>query len=342
MSTPNRRQLLLASLGIAGTTALAACGGEKQGGGSQTSSGGDAPKAEGPVDKVKVGYIEDGNGCMLVAIAKEQGLWAKHGLEAETVAFTNGPLQIQALGTGDLDFGYIGFGALWLPMSGQAKVVSINSRGLADRILGQPGLASVEDLKGKPVGVPEGTSGDILLGLALKKAGMTTSDVERLAMDPPTTISAFASKQIQGAAIWYPHVATIKNQVPDLVEIVKSADFNELAFLAAQVAAPNITERPEVLKKFQAVCKEAFTWAAANREETTKLLATFLGAPEDAIASEQEFVEVYSADDVTKGSEDGSFEAFLKGLNEVFVEQGKIDKVTPVSEYWLADEYKKA
>lgn len=333
MSAPTRRQLLLASAGILGTAALAACGGKEQG-------NGDSPS--GSLDKIKVGYIEDGNGCMLVAIAKKQGLWAKHGLEAETIAFTNGPLQIQALGTGDLDFGYIGFGALWLPMSGQAKVVSINSRGLADRIIGQPGVGTIEDLKGKPVGVPEGTSGDILLGLALKRAGMTAQDVQRLAMDPPTTISAFASKQVEGAAIWYPHVATITKQVPDLVEIVKSADFDDLAFLAAQVTAPNITERAEVLKKFQAVCKEAFTWAAANREETTTLLAEFLGLPEENISSEQEFVQVYSSDEVVKGSGDGSFEAFLKGLNEVFVEQGKIDKVSPVSDYWLATEYEKA
>ena len=340
MSPFTRRHMLQACLGIVGTASLTACGAGEQKNSSPTSNG-DGP-ADGPVDRIKVGYIEDGNGCMLVAIAKKQELWAKHGLEAETVAFTNGPLQIQALGTGDLDFDYIGFGALWLPMSGQAKVVSINSRGLADRIIGQPGVAALEDLRGKAVGVPEGTSGDILLGLALKKAGVAATDVQRLAMDPPTTISAFASKQIDGAAIWYPHVSTIKNQVPDLVEIVKSADFDELAFLAAQVAAPSITERADVLKKFQAVCKEAFTWAAANREETTTLLAEFLGAPEDSISSEQEFVEVYSAEDVIKGSEDGSLETFLTGLNEVFVEQGKMDAVTPVADYWLAADYKKA
>ncbi len=329
MSTLNRRHVLLGTVGLASAAVLAACGN-------------DSSSSESGATKIKVGYIEDGNGCMLVAVAKAQGLWAKHGLDVETVAFTSGPLQIQALGAGDLDFGYIGFGALWLPMSGQAKVVSINSRGLADRILGQPGITSVEDLRGKPVGVPEGTSGDILLGLALKQAGMTTADIERLAMDPATTISAFGSKQIEGAAIWYPHVATVKQQVPDLVEITKSADFNDLAFLAAQVAAPTITERADVLAKFQAVCKEAFTWAAANREETTKLLAEFLDIPEETIASEQEFVHVYSADEVISGSQDGTFEGFLTGLNQVFVEQEKIESVTPVTDYWLASEYEKA
>ncbi|WP_370553467.1 ABC transporter substrate-binding protein [Falsirhodobacter sp. alg1] len=47
-------------------------------------------------------------------MATEQDLWAKHGLEAKLSVFTNGPIQVQALRAGSLDFAYIGSGALWL------------------------------------------------------------------------------------------------------------------------------------------------------------------------------------------------------------------------------------
>lgn len=341
MSMFTRRNILLGGAGIAGAAALAACSDDTP----ATTPAPDATTdgaAPATVDDITVGYIEDGNGCMLVAIAEEQGLWDKHGLNAETLAFTNGPLQIQALGTGDLDFGYIGFGALWLPMSNQAKVVSINSRGTADRVIAQPGITSMEDLRGKKVGVPEGTSGDMLLNLALESAGMTIDDIERVPMDPPTAISAFTSGQIDAAGIWYPHVATIKNNVPDLVEVAKSTDYEDLAFLAAQVAGTDIGDRPEVLRKFQAVCKEAFTWAAENRDQVNTLLSDFIKAPADAIASEQEFVEVFTADQVVEMSNDGTIESWLTGLNEEFVKAEKAEAVTPVADYWMAKEYEEA
>ncbi len=148
---------------------------------------------------IRVGYIADYFGTSLTAIAKDQQLWAKHGLEPDMKVFTNGPIQIQALGAGSLDFGYIGPGALWLPASGKAKIVAINVIGLADRVIAQAGFKTMADLKGKKVGVPQGTSGDMLLRLALAKAGMRLSDVETIKMDPSTVVSAFASKQIDAA-----------------------------------------------------------------------------------------------------------------------------------------------
>lgn len=323
----NRRTMLLGSLGLAGATALAACG-------SNTAEG---------QDKIVVGYIADGNGATLVTVAQKLDLWTKHGLSVETKVFTNGPLQVQALGTGDIDFGYIGPGALWKPMLGEASIVSLNSLGTADRVIAQAGIQSLQDLKGKTVGVPEGTSGDMLLNLALEANNMTVDDIKRTPMDPSTVVSAFTAGQIDAAAIWYPNVATIKERVPDLVEVVKSSDFPELAFPAAQVASPKIKEeKPEVLKKFQAVAKEAFIWADANREELTKELATFLKAPEESIKSEQEFVEILTPDKLKPLIEDGTANKWLTTLNKQFIKTSKLKKETDPNSYFLSAEYLQA
>ncbi|MEO7587507.1 MAG: aliphatic sulfonate ABC transporter substrate-binding protein [Arachnia sp.] len=344
----HRRQILLGTAGIAGLATLAACGGDTKPAETSTpaatEAGAESGAAETPMtmDKVNVGYIADSNGATLMAVAEDQKLWEKHGLEVNSSTFTNGPLQIQALGTGDLDFGYIGFGALWLPMSGKASIVAIQSLGKADRVIAQAGITSMADLKGKKVGVPEGTSGDMILNLALEKAGMTVDDIDRIPMDPPTLISAFASKQIDGAGIWYPHVDTIKKQVPDMVELAKSDDFPDFAFPACQVAKTDITDRPEILKKYQAVCKEAFTWAAGNKDALPPLIAGFLDAPEDAVATEMQYVDVLTADDVIAASDDGRVEKWMTSLNKEFVKAGKVDGLTDVSTYWLGKEYKDA
>lgn len=347
MTRFNRRQILLGTAGIAGMATLAACGGDDDTPTDPATPDTDVTDAGGEetpatVDDINVGYIADSNGAMLMAVAEDQGLWEKHGLNVNTSTFTNGPLQIQALGTGDLDFGYIGFGALWLPMSGKASVVAIQSLGKADRVVAQPGITSMEDLKGKKVGVPEGTSGDTILNLALEKAGMTVDDIDRVPMDPPTAISAFASGQVDAVGLWYPHVDTLVAQVPDAVILAESDDFPDFAFPACQVANTDITDRPEILRKYQAVCKEAFTWAAENVDARPALIAAYLDAPEDAVASEQQYVEVLTADEVIAASEDGRVEKWMTGLNEVFVDAGKLDSVADVSTYWLADEYAQA
>ena len=110
----SRRSLIGGLAAAPALTALTACGGS--GGGSGTT-------------EITYGYIPDFNGASLLAIADDKGLWEENGLEATLQTFTNGPLQIQALGTGDLDFGYIGPGAMWLPASGKAKVITVNGAG---------------------------------------------------------------------------------------------------------------------------------------------------------------------------------------------------------------------
>ena len=191
--------------------------------GCASGSGGDAggaPAAESEYDdvlQVDFGYIPDFNGTSLLAIAEDQGYWDKYGLDVTATSFTNGPLQIQALGTGDLDFGYIGPGAMWLPASGQAKVVAINTLGQADRVVAQAGIDSVEDLAGKTVAFPEGTSGDMILTLALQEAGMTKEDINAVP-DGAVGDRRLRSRRSRStrAGFWYPALATVKQQVPDL------------------------------------------------------------------------------------------------------------------------------
>lgn len=153
---------ILSRRALLGTAALAGLGGSPVRAASNT---------------VRMGYIGDYQNASLPAIAADQKLWEAEGLQADVRVFTNGPIQIQAMGAGSLDFGAIGPGALWLPASGRTKVVAVNLLTFSDRLLAQPGITSVQQLKGKKVGVPPGTSGEMILRLTLAKAGMTVDDI---------------------------------------------------------------------------------------------------------------------------------------------------------------------
>lgn len=309
-----------------------------------SSAGGSADQTDTAAKEVKkidvnFGYIADFNGTSLLAIAKDQGLWEKNGINITESSFTNGPLQIQALGTGDLDFGYIGPGAFWLPASGQAKLVSMNTLGQADRVVAQPGITSMEDLRGKTVAVPEGTSGDMILTLALEKAGMTKDDIKVVNMEPAGIVAALASKKVDGAGFWYPALATVKKQVPGLVELAENKDFKDtIAFPTAFVAGNDVVKNdPEKVKRVLKVLRAAIDFRAKNVDKTIELTAEFSALDPAQVKADAGNVEILSLAELDKLTKDGTVNDWLTGMNEYFVSAKKLPKPVDPKDYYTGD-----
>ncbi|WP_335972501.1 MULTISPECIES: aliphatic sulfonate ABC transporter substrate-binding protein [Streptomycetaceae] len=327
MAPLSRRGFVTALSASALSLTAAAC--------SSSSSGG-----SGGGSKVRFGYIGDFNGSSLLAIADDQGLWKKHGLSADVKVFTNGPIQIQALGSGDLDYGYIGPGALWLPASGKAKLIAIDTLTYADRVIAQPGITSIEQLKGKKVAVTEGTSGEMILDLALAKAGMKISDVKKVAMDPATIVSAFSSGQIDGAGFYYPLIDTIKKRKPKLVELAADRDFPDHAFPTAFVSGPkaDAARTAKVVK----VLQEANDWRSAHKDEAIKLSAKMLQVTEAQTRADAANVELLTTAQLVAKTKDGTVDKWLNGLADFFVSTGQLKKAPDPSSYYDGAAFTKA
>ncbi len=314
----NRRHLWLAAA-LSIVLATTAC----------SSSGGKA--ADGTaLQTVKMGYIGDFNGSSLLAVANTQGMWKEHGLSVKASVFTNGPLQIQALGTGDLDFGYIGPGAMWLPASGKAKVIAINTLGGADRVIAQPGITTLAQLKGKKIGIPQGTSGDMILTLALQSIGLSKSDVKIVNMDPATLVSAFSAKQIDAAGFYYPAIATIKTKDPNLVELAKDSDFaNVMAFPTAFVAGNDVvTKQKDKTTKFLAVLREAIAYRAAHPTEAIADDAKLLGVTVAQVTADAANSQVLTLDQLDTDTTDGTIDKWLTAMNSFFIGSGQLTSAT--------------
>ncbi|MBO8191771.1 aliphatic sulfonate ABC transporter substrate-binding protein [Streptomyces oryzae] len=287
---------------------------------------------------VNFGYIDDYNGASLLAIAQQQGLWKKQGLTAKVKVFNNGPVQIQALGSGDLDYGYIGPGAMWLPASGKAKVISVNTFTYADRVIGQPGIKTMKDLKGKRVGVPEGTSGDMILNIALEKAGMTTKDIQKVAMDPSTVVSSFTSGKIDGAGIFYPSIDTIKKKVPKMEEVASTKDTGD-TFPTAFVAGNKVPEKKNT--KVIKVLQQANDWRKKHPEESIALTAKMLHVSKAQAKADASHVVTLSTDDLAAKTKSGELDRSLKKLGDFFVRNKQLEKNPDPSDYYTGDLYQK-
>ncbi|PTE08438.1 aliphatic sulfonates ABC transporter substrate-binding protein [Mesorhizobium helmanticense] len=292
-------------------------------------------------DPARIGYNGDFWGASVASIANAKELWAKHGVEADTKVFTNGPIQVQALGANSLEFGYLGPGALWLPATGKAKIIAVNDVGFSDRVIAQAGIASIADLKGKKVAVPAGTSGDMLLRLALRKAGMTVDDIEVVPMDPSTVVAAFSSKQVDAAGIWYPFVGIIRKTVPDLVEIAKNDDFYPATTFPSVFIARNdlVESNPDLVKKVIGVIKEAQDYRAAHLDEAVDITAKQLGIPAEQLKTEAGYGKLMTSAELAKLTTDGTVAGWFSTMNELFKTFGKFDTALDPKDYYMADLY---
>lgn len=324
------RALISATLVTALSLGVAAC-----------SSGGGSGSGSAHLTTVNFGYIADYNGSSLLAIADKQGLWAKAGLKPSLKVFTNGPLQITALGAGDLDFGYIGPGALWLPASGKAKVVAIDTLTTADRVIAQPGITSMQGLKGKKVGVPEGTSGEMVLNLALQKAGMTSKDIQEVPMDPATIVSAFLSGRIAGAGIWYPLLSSIQAKKSNLVEVASDTDFTATdAFPTAFVSGEKTS--PALTAKVLQVLAEANDYRAAHPQQAIADSASLLKVSLAAAKLDAQNVTVFTTAQLVAKGQDGTIDNWLNGLDKFFVQTKQLTSVPAPSSFYDSTLYAQA
>lgn len=289
-------------------------------------------------DVIRIGYIPDYQNASLPAIATDQKYWEAENLTPDIKVFTNGPIQIQAMGAGSLDFGAIGPGALWLPASGRSKIVAVNLLTFSDRVIAQPGIPGIEGLRGKKVGVPQGTSGDMILRLTLAKAGMTVADIQVVPMDPSTVVAAFSSRQIDAAGLWYPLVDVIRKRVPDVQELSNDQDFYPgISFPNTFVARNEIlATNPDLARRFVRVLKRALDYRVANYDRSVELATAMLNQPAADVRAIAATTRLLNSADLAKLTQDGTVEGWFNKFNDLFKSFGTIKDALPPSQYYEA------
>jgi ABC-type nitrate/sulfonate/bicarbonate transport system substrate-binding protein len=165
-----------------------------------------AAVATGSQEKIRVGQGSVSLQSGLMHIAKERGLFAKHGLVSEIVYIPGGTTNIQVLVSGSLDMSQLsGAPGVAANLEG-ADIVYI--LGLLDKLnyqlVTRPEIKSVEQLKGKKLGVSRfGSSADFGLRAVLKRLGIDpVKDVSILQIgDEPARVAAITSGNIEGTVV---------------------------------------------------------------------------------------------------------------------------------------------
>ena len=156
---------------------------------------------------VVIGHFGNPTPMQLVAASDELG--KATGWTIEWRKFQSGTDVIAAMASGDIKLAELGSSPLAIAATQgvdlQLFMIS-DGIGSAEALIARngAGIEKIEDLKGKRVATPLGSTSHFSLMGALGNAGIAASDVTVLGMSPDQIAAAWSQDQIDAAFIWEP------------------------------------------------------------------------------------------------------------------------------------------
>ncbi|WP_092414294.1 sulfonate ABC transporter substrate-binding protein [Collimonas sp. OK307] len=226
----------------------------------------------------------------LLSLLKKRGTLEKRlaplGVTIKWIEFSAGPVQLEALNVGSIDFGDVGEAP---PIFAQANgtpiayVAATVPRPAVEGILvrGDSAIKTVADLKGKKIALNKGSNVHYFLVRLLEKSGLNYGDVTPVWLSPADARAAFEKGAIDAWAIWDPYLAAAEQSLSarilaDATGVVKNRAYyfssKDYALKNADVLSIAIDE----LNKID-------VWGSANRNELSAELAAVWGIPKPIV-----------------------------------------------------------
>ena len=233
-------------------------------------------------EQIKVAYSGVSAAGTPLWLAKDEGVFTKHGLEAELVTVRSAPIQVSALVSNEVQF-VRGSVSSMLTAAAQGAKLKILFSLFAERasydFLVSPSITRASDLRGKKIGVQD-FSGLLwtLTMLSLRELGLDPQkdNINIQAIGDSTVIAqSLASGLIDGAAL--DKLQSVRLQglgVKVLLDLSRIA-FPSSPFMSAESF---IQKNPEVVEKFIKALIEASTIMRAQKERGLAVLQKHIKA----------------------------------------------------------------
>jgi sulfonate transport system substrate-binding protein len=240
-----------------------------------------AALAQAPARQLRIG-----NQKGPLSVLKGRGTLEKRlaplGVTVKWTEFTAGPVQLEALNVGSIDFGDVGEAP---PIFAQAAgaplayVAATVPRPKAEAVLVPKGssIKTVADLKGKKIALNKGSNVHYFIVKLFEKHGLPYADLNLVYLPPADARAAFEKGSVDAWVIWDPFLAAAEKSLDarilaDATGVVGNRGyyFSSLDYVArnADVLAIAVEE----INKID-------VWGAANKGDYAGELATLWGLP---------------------------------------------------------------
>jgi NitT/TauT family transport system substrate-binding protein len=195
-------------------------------------------------EPLKIGY-SDWPGWVAWQVAIEKGWFKEEGVDVKFEWFDYVP-SMDAFSAGKIDAVSMTNGDALVTGASGGKSVMILVNDFSngnDMIVAKPGIKSLEELKGKKVGVEVGFVDHLLLLNGLEKAGMKDTDVTLVNTPTNETPQVLASGGVEAIGAWQPSSGQAMKLVPGATAIYTSADEPGLIYDVLAVNPASLSAR---------------------------------------------------------------------------------------------------
>ena len=245
----------------------------------------------GTLGASRAAWAQDGSRVLRIghqkgwlSILKGRGTLEKRlaplGVKVTWTEFTAGPVQLEALNVGSIDFGDVGEAPPIFAQAAGAPLVYVGAtvpRPALEAVVvpKDSPIRSVADLKGKRVAYNKGSNVQYFLVKLLQKHGLQFSDVQSVYLAPADARAAFERGAVDAWVIWDPFLAAAQQTLQarllaDATGVVNNRGY----YFSSRDFATNNTD---VLRIALQEINGIDAWVAHNKEAAATELSKVLG-----------------------------------------------------------------
>lgn len=247
--------------------------------------------------------------------------------------FNSGGDVVQAFGSNSLDLGLAGSSpsvkSVSAPLNLPVSIIWIHDViGDAESLVTRDsGVSSVADLKGRNIATPFGSTSHFSLLTALDDAGLATSDVNLVNLDPDKMQAAWDKGQIDAAWVWDPVLSELRDAGGTTVTSSAQTAKIGAATYDMEIASSDFIEaNPAVIATWTRVEDYAVDLITSKPDEAAESIAAQLALTTDQVTRQFEgysYVPAAEQADIFDNELPGVLDATAKFLKS----QGDLDAV---------------
>ena len=245
----------------------------------------------GTLGASRAAWAQDGSRVLRIghqkgwlSILKGRGTLEKRlaplGVKVTWTEFTAGPVQLEALNVGSIDFGDVGEAPPIFAQAAGAPLVYVGAtvpRPALEAVVvpKDSPIRSVADLKGKRVAYNKGSNVQYFLVKLLQKHGLQFSDVQSVYLAPADARAAFERGAVDAWVIWDPFLAAAQKTLEarllaDATDVVNNRGYY---FSSRDFATKNTDVLRIALQEINGID----AWVGHNKEAAAAELSKVLG-----------------------------------------------------------------
>jgi len=270
-------------------------------------------------------------GYALIYLANAKGIWKQHGLDVNFKDIEDPNDRFIALAAGRLEGMASTVDAFARQQSNgvaAVEVFPIDASVGGDGILAKNTIQTVADLKGKTIGVNQGSVSEWFLAQVLEKNGLHLSDVKEQNLTSGAAGAAFVASKLDVAVTWEPWLSKAKARTDGHV-LVSSKQYPDLIMDSFAFRKDFIQKYPDTVKEFMKAYYDAFTWMQANQTEALKAIGDAVQESASDVSADLSTMTLFDLSTgkqvIGTSSSHGKIYDNVKAAADFWKAQGKID-----------------